>query len=281
MSTNYQALFESIHKLTGVYLQPDKAYLLDTRLSHLMKEHECSDFDHLSKKLDDARDRILIDKVIENITTHETRFFRDESIFRALTDQIIPEWLDRNSYRIGRGENISIDIMSAGSSTGQEAYSIAMSILEKFPKRNFTFRITGTDVSKSTVEKAKSGEYTEFEKARGVNEEISERYFEKSGPMYRVKDVLKNNVTFKVHNILTDDIPGMYDIIFFRNVSIYFEEKRKKGLFEKIRNSLRNDGILILGSAESLSGYLTNYVIRECGSARYYEINPSTVTMFK
>ncbi|MCE9500336.1 MAG: protein-glutamate O-methyltransferase CheR [Leptospira sp.] len=280
MNQDYRQLFDTIHKITGVYLQDDKSYLVDSRLSEIMKENSFKSYSELSNKLEQADDKKLINQVIENITTHETRFFRDENMYVALTKQIIPEWMDRNSYKLGIGETLLLKILSIGCSTGQEPYSIAMSISEDPKLSGINFSILALDVSTATIEKARAGEYTEFELSRGVTPQIRAKYFESSGSLNRIKENLKKHISFQVKNIIEDEITGYYDIIFFRNVSIYFEESKKKKLFEKINRALRQDGVLIMGSAESPLGYLSNFIIRECGSLRYYEMKPSNVVLF-
>lgn len=281
MGSEHDRLRDSIHKMTGMRIEDDKIYLIETRLGDVMREFNLKTYDEIAAKLEHGNDEAFIDRVIEKITTHETRFFRDESIFDALVMQIIPEFLERKGVTTTNPGNIKIDIWSAGCSTGQEAYSIAMVLNEKLPAVAKITSILGTDISRETIGKAKKGVYTKFEVERGVPDSLLGRYFTSlEGSMYQVNDSLKRNINFQYHNLLNQNFPGHYDIIFFRNVAIYFEEDYRIKLYNMMKNHIKKDGILVLGSAESLSGYIQDYIIREYGLARYYEVNASLVTIF-
>lgn len=282
MASEHEHLRNSIHRLTGMKIEEDKIYLIETRLTDVMRDFKLENFDQLAAKLEAGNDMPFIERVIDKITTHETRFFRDESVFDALVMQIIPEWMERKGITRQRLAGHKLDIWSAGCSTGQEAYSISMMIHEKLPEVHRITQIMGTDISKDTIEKARRAEYTKFEVDRGVPAPLLSRYFENHVEnSFRLKDEIKSVASFKMHNLITDPFPGNYDIIFFRNVAIYFPEEQRRGLYEQMRSHLKKDGALILGSAESLSGYLTDYILREHGLARYYELNASLVTIFK
>lgn len=282
MGSEHTHLRDSIYRITGMKIEEDKIYLIETRLSEIMKEFGISSYDDLATRLEEGKDEVLIDRVIEKITTHETRFFRDESIFDALVMQIIPEWMERKGISRKNPGNARLDIWSAGCSTGQEAYSIAMMIREKIPELASNVTILGTDISKETLEKAKKGEYTRFEVERGLPEKILSKYFvETEKKTFRVSDDVRKNISFQYHNLTGDPIPGTFDIVFFRNVAIYFPEEPRKDLYQRVKSAVKNDGILVLGSAESLAGYVQDYIVREYGLARYYEVNASRVTLFK
>ncbi|MBI3396542.1 MAG: protein-glutamate O-methyltransferase CheR [Spirochaetia bacterium] len=227
-----------------------------------------------------ARDHEFTERVIDKITTHETRFFRDESIFDALVLQIIPEWLERKGAGpVQRGES-PLHIWSAGCSTGQEPYSIAIMIREKFPALAGITSILATDISVHTLVKAERGWFSSFEADRGIPPHILSRYFDAHEGGYLVKQHVRDMIQFKKHNLIADPYPAGMDIALCRNVCIYFTETQKRGIFERLARSLKVDGTLILGTAESLVNFYSNYVLRECGLARYYEINTSNVTMF-
>jgi chemotaxis protein methyltransferase CheR len=281
MGAEHTRLRDTIKRMTGLIIDEDKIYLIETRLADIMKEYGLKAYDEMSVKLEEGRDQTFINKVIEKITTHETRFFRDESIFDALVMQILPEWMDRRGITRTRLGGVRLDMWSAGCSTGQEAYSVAMMIREKLPELAPITKIHGTDISKETVDKATKGIYTKFEVDRGVPEYMLNKYFRKVPEGYQVNDDIRNMTSFAVQNLAKDPFPGTYDIILFRNVAIYFSEEMRKELYNKMKQTVKKDGILILGSAESLSGYMTDYILREYGLARYYELNASLVTIFK
>ena len=282
MGSEHTRLRDTIQKMTGLIIDEDKIYLIETRLNEIMKSYQLTSYDDVSKKLEEARDPVFTDRVIEKITTHETRFFRDESIFDALAMQIIPEWLERKGLSKTRVGGARLNLWSAGCSTGQEAYSIAVMLSEKLPEVAGITTITGTDISRETIEKAEKGIYTQFEVDRGMPEYLLGKYFRKVGDgSYQVVDSIRKMVKFERQNLIADPFPGGFDIVFFRNVAIYFSEEMRKKLYTKMKESLKKDGILVLGSAESLSGFMTDYILREYGLARYYELNASLVTIFK
>ncbi|HPN81868.1 MAG TPA: protein-glutamate O-methyltransferase CheR [Spirochaetota bacterium] len=307
MALEHARLVAAIHKLTGVYLEDDKLYLLDSRLGELLKKSGVRNWDEAAQKLEAGTDKEFIDGLVDRITTHETRFFRDESIFDALVMQIIPEWLKRNGLAVDgifgntmnvwasdAGTTISssmnpmggvgaggLKIWCAACSTGQEPYSIAMMLAEKMPRVSAIASILASDISQDTLRRAREGVYTRFEIDRGLPENYRKRYFTADGEKFRINETMRNAIVFRPVNLISDPFPTGQDIIFCRNVSIYFTEEQKKILYRRLKEALKPDGILVLGSAESLSGYLENFVIREFGLARYYEVNASGVYIFK
>ncbi|MCC5814322.1 MAG: protein-glutamate O-methyltransferase CheR [Leptospira sp.] len=280
MAGDHKRLVESIARLTGFKLEDDKLYLLESRLSDIMKNYKLESYDEVCNKLDQGLDTEFIGKVIDQITTHETRFFRDESLYDALVMQIIPEWLERNMLTPFQLKGHRLKIWSSACSTGQEAYSIAMMISEKFPSIFESLEILATDISPATIAKAQNGRYTQFETDRGLPARFREKFFQKldSGE-WQLSDVIRSKVRFQKHNLITDPYPNGFDIILCRNVVIYFPEQIRPAIFDKLKKSLSPDSVLILGSSETLIGYSKNYVIREFGLARYYEF-PEKVTFF-
>jgi chemotaxis protein methyltransferase CheR len=276
-----EKLAATIKKLTGVNIEPEKYYLFDHRFADVLNEFKLESLDRLLAELQTKNDAKLVSRVIEKITTHETRFFRDESIFDALVEQIIPEWKDRN-VMAGTGglQYPPLKIWSAACSTGQEVYSIAIMLSEFHANLSSKIQILATDIAEESVEKAKAGTYTDFELSRGMPEKFRSKFFESAGGKGTVRQNLLPSMTFRAMNLLSDPQPEKFDIIFCRNVAYYFAQDARKQLFEKMRASLKRDGILVLGSAESLNGILTDYVLREFGLARYYELNTENVTIF-
>lgn len=282
MGTEHTRLRDTIQKMTGLIIEEDKIYLIETRLSEIMKANGLTSYDEVSRKLEEAKDHAFIDRVIEKITTHETRFFRDESIFDALIMQMIPEWLERKGLAKNRVGGARLNIWSAGCSTGQEAYSLAIILSEKLPDVARITSIHGTDISKETLDKARNGIYTRFEVDRGMPEYLLGKYFKKlPDGNFQVNQEIRAMTKFEPQNLIADPFPTGFDMVFFRNVAIYFSEDMRKKLYSNMKNSVRKDGILVLGSAESLSGFMTDYILREYGLARYYELNASQVTIFK
>ena len=303
MGLEHVKLVNLILQLTGVHLEDDKLYLLDSRLGEIMRKYDLSSWNQVAEKLQAGSDKEFVNAVVDKITTHETRFFRDESIFDGLVMQIIPEWMKRNNVATGSllgsvlpvsdtaGEvNIGVSagmssrklsIWSAACSTGQEPYSMAMLLNEKMPLIARMTTIYATDISEDTIRKAQDGIYSKFEIGRGLPDLYLNKYFKKlDDNKYQLSESIRSRVKFATHNLIKDVFPAQNDIVLCRNVSIYFTEAQKKILYGNLRKALTGDGVLILGSAESLSGYIENFIIREFGLSRYYEMNASQVFMF-
>lgn len=270
----------AIKKLTGLHIEPEKYYLFEHRFPEVMKEFGVPDFSDLLHRIQLGTDKKFISRIIERITTHETRFFRDESIFDAFSEQVIPEWKDRNAIAAGEIRYPPLKIWSAASSTGQEAYSIGMMLAEFHPTLVRNTHILATDISEESVKKATTGAYTEFEISRGLPDKFRAKFFMNTQTGAIVNKSLLPFYEFRPLNLLVDAFTDTFDIVFCRNVAIYFAPEARIELFRKIRQAIKKDGILILGSAESLDGVLTDYVLREFGLARYYELNTENVTIF-
>lgn len=280
MSDDAAVLMEAIKEVTGLSLSEDKTYLLESRLSDIMADYSLGNFRELSDRFRNGSDREFREKVIERVTTHETKFFRDESIFGAILERILPEILERKKE--SGSENSPIRIWSAACSTGQEPYSVAMAIREKLPHVFKSIRILATDIAKDTIEKARLGVYSSFEIGRGLTDYHLEKYFDEIGPsQYKVQSEIASAIEFKQHNLVSDPYPQGFDLILCRNVSYYFELQERIKLFEKIKNSLNSDSFLVLGSAESIMEYSQSFIIREFGLCRFYELNSSNFTFFK
>lgn len=269
-----------IQNMTGVLLTDDKVYLLDSRLRDIMKEYNLTTYDEVATRLMSGNDAELTARIIDQITTHETRFFRDESIFSALVEQMIPEWMDRRAITAASPGSQPLSIWSTACSTGQEPYSIAMMIRDRYPLLFPNVRIMATDISNDAIERARTGRYTSFEIQRGVPPQILTRYFTPDGDGHRIRDELKSSIEFRTLNLVADAFPGKFDFVFCRNVLIYFDDATRKGILERMRASLKEDGALVLGSSENLIGALPDYIVREFGLARYYEFS-SQVTFFR
>ncbi|EQA43585.1 protein-glutamate O-methyltransferase CheR [Leptospira broomii serovar Hurstbridge str. 5399] len=270
-----------LQKATGIYLSEEKLYLLESRLSDMMTDHQISSFLDFSKKFENNHEEDFRDQVIERITTHETKFFRDTSMFEAITERILPEIVERMEERSNELKDQKIRIWCAACSTGQEPYSIAIAIKERLPHLYKNVRILATDIAKETIEKARIGCYSPFEIGRGLEEYHTDRYFDKAEDgKFKIKDEIKSIVEFEQHNLISPDFPSGFDLVLCRNVSYYFDMKERANLFGKIYKSMNHDSFLILGSAESISGFSNNFIIREFGLCRYYEINSTSVTLF-
>lgn len=250
-----QALFQLILDKTGIFHGKDKAYLIESKLRPLLKKHEFSSFSELYNKIISDKTRYLERELVEAVTNNETLFFRDSSPFNLLQHKIIPDLIDQKMKEQLTGKKKSIKIWSAGCSTGQEVYSIAVVLKELFLSPvTFDISILGTDISNMALKSAQKGEYSELEVNRGVPEEILQKYFHKKKDLYRINDNLKEHVSFKQLNLLGPFFGlGSFDVVFCRNVAIYFTLKERKKLFKKIADIIKPGGYLIIGSSENIT----------------------------
>ena len=242
-----------IQEICGIHLDDSKGYLVETRLSGLLSEFGASSFSELFDKVRSDGSSKLRGKIIEAITTNETSFFRDVSPFELLRHKLIPDLIDR---RNGNRARVPIRIWSAACSTGQEVYSAAMVLKELLGDlTGYDIRILGTDISNQAVAQASYGAYNRLELERGLPPEMLARHFMASGERWRVRDEIRALATFRTMNLLEPfAFPSPFDIIFCRNVSIYFTEADKTRLFRNLAKYLAKDGYLMIGSTESISG---------------------------
>ncbi len=243
-----------IYEICGIFLDDSKGYLVETRLSGLMREVGVAGFSELYYKAKSDLTNALRRKIVDAITTNETSFFRDSAPFDLLRHKLIPELIDRRKKAGLR--LVPIRIWSAACSTGQEAYSTGIVLKELLVDANsYDVRIIGTDISDKAVAQASYGHYSRLELERGMPGEKIDRYFLRNGERWKVRDDIRGMATFRTMNLLQAfSFPAPFDIIFCRNVAIYFTEPDKIRLFQSLGRCLARDGALIIGSTESLTG---------------------------
>ncbi len=242
-----------IKEICGIHLDESKGYLVETRLGSLLSEAGAANFSELFYKVRADTSSRLRGRIIEAITTNETSFFRDTSPFELLRHKLIPDLIDRRNRSSLRAP---IRIWSAACSTGQEAYSTAIVIKELLGDlARYDIRILGTDISNKVVAQASYGEYNRLELERGLPPDSIARHFTASGDRWKVRDEIRAMASFRTMNLLEPfSFPSPFDIIFCRNVAIYFTEADKIRLFRNLARYLARDGYLIIGSTESISG---------------------------
>lgn len=245
------AVCDLVNDLCGVYLDDKKAYLIESRLSPIVKSAGCENYLSLVNQIRRTRDLGLTNQVIDAITTNETLFFRDQSPFEALQHKVLPELIDSKASGVFPTR---IRVWSAACSTGQEAYSIAMTFCELLPDvENWNIQILGTDVSDAAVAKASRGLYGRLEMERGVAPKHLKKYFQPEGDGWLVSDQLRSMVQFQKKNLLEPlHMPSRFDVILCRNVAIYFEPDVRRNLFHRLIETLTPGGYLFVGSQESL-----------------------------
>ena len=254
----FKVIAKYVHGLTGIFLDAGKTYLIETRLSGLLEEFRCASYGELYYTAKADASKNIQRKIIDAITTNETLFFRDTSPFDLLQHKILPDLIDRRTAN-GPGRIVNIRIWSAACSTGQEVYSIGMVLKELLGDlRKYNIRIIGTDISDAAVAQASYGIYNKFEMERGLPKDKLSKYFESAANGWKVKDEIRAMATFKKINLLEPFLGlGKFDVIFCRNVAIYFTPEDKTKLFNKLCDAIEPDGYLVIGSSESLAG-ITN-----------------------
>lgn len=245
-----------LHLRSGLSLSPEKRYLAESRLSILCRRRGIADIETLVEQLRRGSDASLENTVIEAMTTNETLFFRDQTPFELFRNVILPEKLASNAA------TRSLRIWCAAVSTGQEAYSLAM-ILDEMAARlsGWTVRIVGTDISGEVLERARTGIYSQFEIQRGLPIKMLLRYFHQDGDKWQVAEHLRAMVEMKQHNLLDPNAHlGQFDVIFCRNVLIYFDVPTKAKVLAALAPRLAPEGAVILGAAETVIGISTTIV---------------------
>lgn len=251
----FSALSKYIYSICGVALDSTKTYLVETRLKSMMQKYGCASYLDLHAKAKADRSGNMEKEIVNAITTNETLFFRDASPFEVFKHKILPDLIDARS-KSASGRNIPLRIWSAACSTGQEVYSIAIALREALGNlNNFQISILGTDISDDAVTKASYGKYNKFEIERGLPLQTLNKYFSLQGDGWKIRDEIRAMAVFKKFNLMKPFAGlGKFDIVFCRNVAIYFTPADKKMVFEKIATVLEPDGSLVIGSTESLTG---------------------------
>ncbi len=237
-----------LKKQIGLVLTEDKEYLLQSRMEPVIVERKLNDFSGLVRALRASPSSDLMHDVAEAMTINETSFFRDTKPFEDLQRTLIPE-LQKNA-----GTRRNLRFWSAAASTGQEAYSLAMSLSEHaITHPGWCYEILATDIARKNLDKAEEAVYSEFEVQRGMPPHLLQKYFSpRANAHWQVNPELRHMVSFKQHNLLDDFVTsGDFDLILCRNVLIYFDQETKRQVLRKLVRHLLPGGILMLGATES------------------------------
>jgi chemotaxis protein methyltransferase CheR len=249
--------FEYLRKLlkerSGLMLSADKQYLLESRLLPLARKHGVADLSALTQKLRGPHPERLIVEVVEAMTTNESYFFRDKIPFDHFRETIVPALL------AARAAERRIRIWCAAASTGQEPYSIAMMVKDMAVRLSgWRIEILATDLSNEVLERAKAGSYSQFEVQRGLPIQLLVKYFAQTGDRWQIAPAIRAMVEFRPLNLLHTFLQlGHFDVVFCRNVLIYFDPATKIDVLERLSRVVPSDGYLLLGAAETVVG-LTN-----------------------
>jgi chemotaxis protein methyltransferase CheR len=240
---------------TGQQLAMGRRWRIDTALRPLIVKHGIPTLDDLVHRIVSGRCAVLADEAIEALLNHETFFYRDLNAFRLLDEQGLAR------LHAARAGTRRLRIWSAGCSTGQEAYSIAMLIAERPDRwRGWTIEILGTDLSPCAVERAKQGRYSQFEIQRGLPVAQMLSRFDQDGEHWQASSLLRQAVRFRVHNLLTPPPVGMFDVVLCRNVLLYFSPDVRTLVFSRIASAMQADGVLMLGAGETAMGQTDAFV---------------------
>ncbi|MDY6824970.1 MAG: protein-glutamate O-methyltransferase CheR [Thermodesulfobacteriota bacterium] len=274
-SLEFDVYRKYIFEISGITLGDGKEYLVETRLNPLLNKFGCVSFSELYYKA--KREKAIEEEIVDAISTNETSFFRDILPFELIQYKILPDLIDKRSRALSPLQKIPIRIWSAGCSTGQEIYSIAFTLETLgLDERKYDIRLYGTDVSNAAVAKASYGLYTSFELSRGLSREQIEKYFDPvDANSWKVKDQYRWLASFETNNIFDVAFSNdSFDIVFCRNVGIYFAPEDRKRMYRKLSNVLISDGYLIIGSTESLTYNTKLFVPKKYLRTVFYQPNP-------
>ena len=247
---DYDYLRKLVKERSGLVLSADKEYLVESRLLPIARKQGLTNLTELVQKLKAPGAESLVVDVVEAMTTNETFFLRDKVPFEHFRQSMIPSLLK------SRASRRRIRIWCAAASTGQEPYSLAMIWKEMATQvAGWQIEIIGTDLSMEVLEKAKVGIYSQFEVQRGLPIHLLVKFFSKEGEAWQIAPELRGMVQFRPLNLLHDFSPlGTFDVVFCRNVLIYFDQATKVDVLERIAGVIERDGYLVLGGAETVVG---------------------------
>ncbi len=264
-------VFEYISSLvlrkSAIVLEPSKAYLIESRLAPIVRANAMESIDQLVDALRRPGALALTEDVVEAMTTNETSFYRDVHPFNALRSNVIP------AIMAARQRERVLNIWSNACSSGQEVYSIAMLLKESFPElAGWRVRLIATDLSKQILEKAQSGVFTQTEINRGLPMPMILKHFKKEGVQWRISEEIRRMVEFRVLNLVEPwpaTLPKM-DIVFLRNVLIYFSVDTKKQILDRAHKIIHPSGYLFLGGAETTMNLKVNFAREQISTATCY-----------
>lgn len=263
----YEKFCHFLHSKSGIVLGDTKQYLVKSRMVPLMHRFATSDIDSLIQKIISQRDLVLTQAALEAMTTNETLWFRDNYPFEILRSTILPQLAKKQDR---------LRVWSAASSTGQEAYSIAMTIAEFSKVNRGAFNrgieIIGTDLSTDVIKTASAGKYETLSLNRGLTDDIKRRYFTLNPDQsMTINSDIKKWVSFRQFNLTSNfSALGKFDIVFCRNVLIYFDAERKTVILQDISACLQSEGTLLLGASESLGGASNKFKMITQPTGLYY-----------
>jgi chemotaxis protein methyltransferase CheR len=252
---DYDFVRKLLKDRSGLMLGPDKGYLVESRLLPLMRKHGHARLDELIAALKAAPVSSLANAVVEAMTTNESLFFRDKLPFDNFRLLVMPAMLE------ARARRKSIRIWCAAAATGQEPYSLAMTLKETGGAlKGWRIEILATDLSSDSLARARAGIYSQFEVQRGLPIQMLLKYFTQVGDQWQISEAIRDMVTFRHFNLLHDFASfGEFDVVFCRNVLIYFDPPTKTAVLDRLARVVAPDGYLLLGAAETVVGLTSSF----------------------
>lgn len=253
---DFDLICRILKERSGLTLAKDKAYLLESRLLPVARKWKFANFEELARVVRTKPDEALLRDVTEAMTTNESFFFRDIKPFDQFRDIVLPHMLT------ARAQQKTMRIWSAACSSGQEPYSLAMILSEQAAKlQGWRIEIVATDLSTEILSRAREGMYSQFEVQRGLPIQLLVKYFQQNGDRWQINKPVRDMVQFRPFNLLQPMAPlGRFDVVFCRNVLIYFDQQTKSEVLARIAKSMPPDGVLYLGGAETVLGITDKFV---------------------
>lgn len=268
-STEFGWVSELVRREAAIVLEPGKEYLVESRLLPLARAAGLADVGQYVRQAQQPANQTQRWAIVEALTTNETSWFRDAAVFESFRRELLPQLTAKlPGYQ-------PLRIWSAAASTGQEAYSLAMMLSEELePQRRF--EIVGTDISRNVLEQARAGRYTQMEVNRGLPARHLVRFFQRVGTGWQVSPELQRHVRFRELNLAAAFPPGLprFDVVFLRNVLIYFDASTKQAILHRVRRTMSPDGWLILGTAETTRGIDQEFQLVRMGGLSAYQSAP-------
>jgi len=264
-SERFAFLQRFVHDQAGVVLEAGKEYLVQSRLAPLVERERLSSIDDLCARLASPGNASLAREVVEAMTTNETFFFRDIAPFESLKREVLPELVRSRDARK------RLRVWSAAASTGQEAYSLAMLLLEAgLP--GWRIEILATDYTERVLARARAGRYSQLDVNRGLPAQLLVRYFDRVGAEWQVRDAVRSMVTFEQFDLRAEMRGfGPFDLVLCRNVLIYFDRETKRSVLARIAQAMEPDGLLLLGAAENVINMDVDLRPKMFGRTTFYQ----------
>jgi chemotaxis protein methyltransferase CheR len=278
---DYKIITKYVFDICGIVISDDKQYLIEQRLTSILSEFGCDTFSDLAKKLNGGMANFLTrEKMLNAITTNETSFFRDEHPYVTFREKIMPDMMEcvrQRKERAWQRRGPKVNMWSVAASTGQEPYSMAMIIADVISNKGMglvsmeDFGILGTDISSKVLSKAIDGKYGSLEVARGLTSEMRKKFFLQEGDYFIINDKVRKIVNFKAFNVQDSFTQiGSFDVIFCRNILIYFTDDAKRKILSQLFQVLAPGGYLLLGSAENMYNLNNDFETERYGATTIY-----------